>query len=633
MSARRGTRHDTSTRPVAAAPAGPDGSAAATTPSPRGVAGEEDSQLDRARSRAVSARSRALLADLLRARRGALAGAAVLVVVATAGQVAGPALIAVGIDRALPALRDGDVAQLVVVGAVYVLAAIAAGLAIGAYVRAAARIAQAVLLDLRRRVFRQTQRLSLEFHESYTSGRIISRQTSDLEALRELLDGGLTGVVSSVLFMAFTAIGLFLLDPLSGLVLAVAVVPAALLTRWFQKRSQRFYRASRVASARLIVHFVETMTGIRAVQAFRREAADQRAYAELAEDYRAANARSFGLNGRYDPGLVVIGNVTVVVALAVGGWRVLDGAMDVGVLAAVLLYTKRFFGPIQQLGMFYNSFQSASAALEKISGLLEEEPTVAEPRHPVPLPAARGELRLEHVRFGYGAGRTVLPDLDLTIPAGQTVALVGTTGAGKSTLAKLVTRFYDATDGTVRLDGVDVRDLSSHDLRRAVVMVTQEAYLFSGSVRENIALGRPDATQAEIEAAARAVGAHEFVLRLPDGYDTDVNKRGGRVSAGQRQLLSFARAFLADPAVLVLDEATSSLDLPGERLVQEGLRTLLADRTAIIIAHRLSTVAIADRVLVMADGRVVEDGTPAELVATQGGRFAALDAAWRASLV
>ncbi len=610
-------------------------SAAASSPrptAPRGVRGEEDALLDRADERAVRTRSRRLLADLLRPRGWALARAAVLVVVSTAAQVAGPALIAVGIDRALPALLDGDRTPLVVVGLVYVLAALTAGLTIGAYVRAAARVSQAVLLDLRRRVFRQTQRLSLEFHESYTSGRIISRQTSDLEALRELLDAGLTGIVSSVLFMTFTGITLVLLDWRSGLALAVALVPAVALTRWFQKRSQVFYRASRVASARLIVAFVETMTGIRAVQAFRRERANEERFASLTEDYRAANARTFGLNGRYDPGLVVIGNATVTVVLALGGWRVLDGTLDVGVLVAVLLYTKRFFGPIQQLGMFYNSFQSASAALEKISGLLEEEPTVVEPRRPVALPRARGELRLTGVTFGYSADRVVLPDLDLTIPAGQTVALVGTTGAGKSTLAKLVTRFYDVTAGSVTLDGVDVRDLASRDLRGAVVMVTQEAYLFSGSVRDNILLGRPGASDADVERAARAVGAHDFVLSMPDGYDTDVNKRGGRVSAGQRQLLSFARAFLADPAVLVLDEATSSLDLPGERTVQRGLETLLADRTALIIAHRLSTVAIADRVLVMEHGRVVEDGPPDELVAGEG-RFAALHAAWRASLV
>jgi len=329
---------------------------------------------------------------------------------------------------------------------------------------------------------------------------------------------------------------------------------------------------------------------------------------------------------------VLIGNLTVAVVLLVGGFRVLGGGLEIGALLAVVLYTRRFFDPTEELATFYNSYQSAAAALEKISGVLEEEPSVPDPTRPVDLWSASGAVDFDDVRFAYRGDRVILPDFDLHIPAGQTIALVGSTGAGKSTLAKLMARFYDPSAGTVRLDGIDLRQLHPKDLRRAIVMVTQEAYLFSGSVAENIALGKPGATREEIVAAASAVGADEFIRALPDGYDTDVNKRGGRVSAGQRQLLSFARAFLADPAVLILDEATASLDIPSERLVQEGLTTLLDDRTAVIIAHRLSTVAIADRVLVMEHGRIVEDGTPADLIGGTG-RFATMHAAWRDSLV
>jgi ATP-binding cassette subfamily B protein len=297
-----------------------------------------------------------------------------------------------------------------------------------------------------------------------------------------------------------------------------------------------------------------------------------------------------------------------------------------------VLYVRNFFSPLQEVAFFLNSYQSATAALEKVSGVLEEEPTVPDPAQPVDLWSARGHVRFDDVLFGYSDDRVILPGFSLDIPAGQTVALVGTTGAGKSTLAKLVSRFYDPTRGEVSLDGVDLRSLHPKDLRRAIVMVTQEAYLFSGTVADNIALGKPDATLDEIQAAARAVGADAFIQRLPDGYGTDVNKRGGRVSAGQRQLISFARAFLADPAVLILDEATASLDIPSERQIQDALQTLLADRTAIIIAHRLSTVAIADRVLVMEHGRIIEDGTPEQLISGTG-TFAQLHAAWRASLV
>ena len=597
-----------------------------------GVTGEERDDLSRSESDQVRRRSQVLLGSLLSPLRRRIILTLVIVVISTAAQVAGPALIAIGIDRGVPALIDGDAMPVVFVTAAYLITGVVGALLIGWYTIMQARISQAVLFDLRRRVFRQTQRLSLEFHESYTSGRIISRQTSDLDSIRELLDSGVSQLVSGVLYMVGTAIALVLIDPLSGGILAVALVPLWFLTRWFQTRSQVRFRRTRTASARVIVKFVETMTGIRAVKAFRIEGANDRSFAADVEEHRDSNARVIRLFGIYDPGLVLIGNITVAVVLLVGGFRVVDGGIAIGVLLAALLYSRRFFDPMEEMAMFYNSYQSAAAALEKISGVLEEEPSVPDPVHPVELRAARGAVRFDGATFGYTKDRVILPRLDLDIPAGQVVALVGSTGAGKTTLAKLISRFYDPSAGAVTLDGVDLRDLDPRDLRRAIVMVTQESYLFSGSVAENIALGKPDATREEIVRAARAVGAHDFIESLPGGYDTDVNKRGGRVSAGQRQLISFARAFLADPAVLILDEATASLDIPSERAVQEALRTLLSDRTAVIIAHRLSTVAIADRVLVMEHGRIVEDGTPADLIAGTG-RFASLHAAWRESLV
>ncbi len=609
-----------------------------------GTANEDNAHLSRDESKTVRRRSLALLGSLIRPVRRRFWLTIAAVVLSQATRVLGPVLIAFGIDGALPALRAGNNFPLVLTGAAYLAAALATAGLTALYVTSTARLSQTMLLDLRVRVFRQTQRLSLEFHEKYTSGRIIARQTSDLEALRELLDSGVSSLASGLLFMAFTATAVFALDWRSGLLVLAAGVPMFLLARWYQKRSQIVFRESRVVSAGLIVHFVETMTGIRAVKAFRKERDNAARFADLAEGYRTVTVRSINLNGIFQPGLVLIGNVCVAVVLLTGGFRVLDGDLTVGVLLALLLSAKRFFQPVDQMAMFYNSFQSAQAALEKVSGLLEEVPTVRPPADPVDLKNAAGTIDFQGVEFRYGDGPVIVPSLDLHIPAGQTVALVGQTGAGKSTLAKLIARFYDVTAGSVTLDGVDVRRLSTEDLRRSVVMVTQEAFLFSGSVADNIALGRPGASRSEIEDAARAVGAHEFIRELPDGYDTDVNKRGGRVSAGQRQLIGFARAVLARPAVLILDEATSSLDIPSERLVQNGLAALLrgssggaggpgaGGRTALIIAHRLSTVETADRVLVVHDGRIVEDGTPAQLIG-DGGRFARLHGAWKDSLV
>ncbi len=598
-----------------------------------GVEGEEREDLNRAESRQLRERSVRLLGSLLRPLRGRVAWTIVVVVVSTGAQIAGPALIAYGIDTGLPALvKHQNWLPLTSTVVAYLVAAIVGAWLISSYTVLSARISQAILIDLRKRVFRHTQLLSLDFHESYTSGRIIARQTSDLDTIRELLDSGINQLIQGILYMVFIAVAMFWLDWVSGVVLLAALVPLWFLARWFQKRSQSLFRLTRVASARLIVHFVETMTGIRAVKAFRKEKRNEEEFGELVEDYRDVNGRVIQLFGIFDPGLVLIGNLALAVVLLVGGLRVASGGVEIGTLLAVLLYTRQFFAPAEDMAMFYNSYQSASAALEKISGVLEEEPSVPDPTRPIDLWKASGRVSFDGVEFAYSGDRVVLPTFDLDIPAGQTIALVGSTGAGKSTLAKLISRFYDPTKGEVDLDGIDLRRLHPKDLRRAIVMVTQEAYLFSGSVADNIALVKPDARREEIVAAAKAVGAHEFIQSLPDGYDTDVNKRGGRVSAGQRQLLSFARAFIADPVVLILDEATASLDIPSERLVQEGLLTLLADRTAIIIAHRLSTVAIADRVLVMEHGAIVEDGTPSQLIAGTG-RFAQLHAAWRDSLV
>ena len=598
----------------------------------QGVTGEDKIILDKQEARALKLRSRALLISLIHPVRNRLLLSLLVVVISQMLRVAGPALIALGIDWALPAAMKQDTTPLFLVVGGYLFAALATASLISWFLRFAAKVNQDVLLDLRQRIFKQTQRLSIEFHEKYTSGRVIARQTSDLDAIKELLASGGNEAIAGLLYMLFTATALVLLDPSSFAILVVSWLPLFLLTKWFQVNSNIKFRASRVASAKLIVNFVETMTGIRAVKAFRKEKANQSLYEQLSEDYRDLTVKVIQLFGYFGPGLLLIGNLTVATILLFGGTRVLAGEIGVGVLTAAIIYAKRFFDPMENLAMFYNSYQSANSSLEKISGVLEEKPTVPEPKSATKLENVKGEITFDSVSFHYSNDVAVLDNLDLKIPAGQTVALVGTTGAGKSTIAKLISRFYDPTKGQVLLDGIDLKSVSSKDLRQSIVMVTQEAYLFSGSVADNIALGKPYATAEEIEQAAIAVGAHDFILSLPDGYSTDVNKRGGRVSSGQRQLISFARAFIADPAVLILDEATSSLDVPSERLVQQGLKSLLAKRTAIIIAHRLSTVSIADRVLVMEHGQIIEDDTPKNLISGSG-KFSKMHKAWRESLV
>ncbi|WP_066376069.1 ABC transporter ATP-binding protein [Herbidospora mongoliensis] len=597
----------------------------------RGVAAENRDDLDDEANVLLRARSRRLLGDLLRPHRRAIWLLVGLIVVSNAAGLSIPYLVKVGIDTGIP---QGNRTLLMIVGAI-LGCAVTQALTRQAFLRFSGQIGQETLLELRRRVFEQFQRLSAAFHEKYTSGRVISRLTSDVEAIAELLEGGFDGLITAVLTLFGTAAMLLILDVHLGLV-ALAPFPVLfLMTRWFRRASRSAYRRSREAVAAVIVHFVESMTGIRAAQTFRREPRNQEIFEELDERYRAANLDSMRLIALFQPGVKLLGNVTIAAVLLYGGWLAIEGEVTVGVLAAFLLYLRQFYEPMQEISNFYNTLQSSGAALEKLSGVLEERPGVAEPlvavalptTLPTTLPAGRGEVRFQDVRFHYHPDVPVLHRLDLVIPAGQIVAVVGATGAGKTTLAKLISRFYDPVTGRITLDGVDLRDLGEAALRRAIVMVTQENYLFGGSVADNIRFGRPSATTAEVEAAAAAVGVHGFVASL----DGEAGKRGARMSAGQRQLVAFARVFLADPAVLILDEATSSLDVPSERLVQRALRTVLTGRTALIIAHRLSTVEIADRVLVIDGGRVVEDGPPGELIAASG-RYAGLHQAWIESL-
>ncbi len=574
-----------------------------------------------------------LLRELLTPYRRALQVLVLIVLVENAARLAIPYLVKVGIDSGIPPIRERDDLStlLMVVGAV-LLATLTQAVARNRFLVRQGVVGQDVLLALRRRVFGHFQALSPAFHDGYTSGRVISRQTSDVDAIHEMLETGFDGLVTAALTLVGTAGILLFLDVRLGLVALLCGPFLALLTNWFRKASASSYRVTREKVALVIVHFVESMGGVRAVQAFRREERNQAIFDDVNDQYRRANLVAFRLVAWFMPGIRLIGNITIAVVLLYGGYLAYRGEVTVGVLAAFLLYLRQFFEPMMEISQFYNTFQSASAALEKLAGVLEQEPDVPEPAEPRPLEQAAGELRFDAVRFEYVEGRPVLPGLDLVVPAGQTVALVGTTGAGKTTLAKLATRFYDPSAGRVLLDGVDVRDLASDTLRDHVVMVTQENYLFSGTIADNIRFGRPGATMDEVVAATTALGAHDFIAAMPQGYETDVANQGGRLSAGQRQLVAFARAFLADPAVLILDEATSSLDVPSERLVQQALHTVLAGRTAVIIAHRLSTVQIADRVLVMEHGRVVEDGSPQELVAAGEGRFSALHEAWQASL-
>jgi ATP-binding cassette, subfamily B, bacterial len=557
----------------------------------------------------------ATLARLTAPYKGRTALALGALLAATFTGLLPPFLAKLAIDEGI---ADGDLRMLTFIVLVFLFAGIANWATSYAQTYFTGWTGERILADLRNKLFKHLQRLSLGFYERNRAGVIISRLTNDVEALDQLVTDGVTTLVQSTLTLIGTAIFLFIIDWKLALATLAIIPPLTLGTIWFRTRSARAYRAVRERLGLVTATLAEDISGIRVVQAFTREEASMRRFRDINTHYRAANQETVVLNGIYFPYVDLLATISTAVVLGYGGYRYFDGSISEGTIFAFMLYISNFFDPIQQLSQLYNTFLSATAALDKIMDVMDEEPEILDRPGAIELPRVDGHVRFEGVRFGYGQGAEVLHGLDLDVSAGTTVALVGHTGAGKSTIAKLLARFYDPREGRITIDSYDLRDVTQRSLREQLGIVPQEGFLFAGTVTDNIAFGKPGATSDEVIRAAQTVGAHEFIMRLEDGYETELQERGTRLSLGQRQLVALARALLADPRLLILDEATSSVDIGTERKIERALRLLLAGRTAFIIAHRLSTIRDADLIVVLEHGRIVEQGTHDELLARQG---------------
>ena len=546
-------------------------------------------------------------------------------VIATAAGLAPPYLAGKAIDDGINA---GDSSALTVIVLVFLASAVVYWAASYAQTYLVGWVGQRALQDLRQRIYSHLQAMSIGFFTRNKPGVLISRLTNDVQALDSLVTDGVVTLISSTLTLGGVIVILLLLDVPLALVTFLTFPLLAVASVVFRIASAGAYRATREKIANITAYLQETLSGVRVVRSFGQERRHIDRMTVLNEENREVNMRTVYLNASYFPAVELLSAIGTAAILLYGGYQVIDGNVEIGVLVAFVGYLNQFFDPIQQISQLYTTYQQGMAALDKIFDLLDTAPDMTDRPGAVDPGEIRGELRLDDVSFSYGAGGDwALADVDLYVPAGQTVALVGETGAGKSTMAKLVARFYDPQRGRISVDGHDLCDLQARALRRQLGIVPQEGFLFSGTVRENIAFGRPDADDDEIREAARAVGAEGFIERLADGYETEVGERGAHLSAGQRQLVAFARALLAEPRILILDEATSNVDVRTERTIERGLERLLAGRTAIVIAHRLSTIRRAGRIVVLEHGRIVESGTHDELIEARG-RYASLYGAW-----
>jgi ATP-binding cassette subfamily B protein len=538
---------------------------------------------------------------------------------------AGPLFTRWAIDRGVIARNTGWVLAM---GLLYLTSIIINTVVTRYRILITGRLGQTLMKRLRVRVFSHIQRLSLDFYTGEKAGRIMTRMTSDIEALSELLQDGLINLAVQLTTLIFLIGVLFWMNVRLALLITVVIVPVmTIMTLWFRAASERTYGNVRERIADVLADLQENLSGVRIVTAFNRQRYNVVRHRNIVGAHYDANVDTARVAAIYGPGTDFVGAVGQAAVLLVGGWMLFDGKVSPGELVAFVLFITQFFAPIQQLVQLYNTYQSGQAAVVKLRELLSTRPSVEERPDADDLPPIDGEITFEDVTFGYEPNRPVLAHVDLTIAPGETFALVGQTGAGKSTIAKLVTRFYDPTEGRVLVDGHDLRGVTLSSLRRQLGVVPQEPFLFGGSIRDNVAFARPAATDDEVAGACRKVGLGELIDRLPDGIHTPVFERGSSLSSGERQLLALARAFMAEPRVLVLDEATSSLDLRSEAIIEKALDVVLEGRTAILIAHRLSTAMRADRIAVVDDGRIAELGSHAELIA-RGGLYARMFATW-----